>query len=329
MSLTAFSLFPSDLAIVLTDWSSLYFIVSTVSSVEPNSWTRSHMSWSSIPLVVLEQVEPQGEAGLMGMTLDPDYSKNHTIYVCLTHRNSLNLELQVLRFTDQGVSLAEEYVVIDGVPAAQYHDGCELGFGPDKKLYVSTGDALDGNSAQDLESPSGKILRLNPDGSIPEDNPFPDSPVFSYGHRNIQGFDWDESGRLWASEHGPSGFDGPGGGDEINQIEAGVNYGWPEVSHEESLVGTKSPLLVFTPAIAPASVVIFGGKLYVALLKGEGILRMDLENFQHEMIPGLEVGRVRELVVGPDGNLYFTTSNRDGRGTASEGDDKIYRLSEK
>ena len=187
---------------------------------------------------------------------------------------------------------------------------------------------------------TGKILRINPDGSIPEDNPFRGSPVWSYGHRNPQGIDWQpDSGKLYSTEHGPSGFDGPGGGDEINLIEAGGNYGWPLVSHDETREGTFAPLIQFTPAEAPASLSfyasnvlpMFTGSLFFGALRGEGLVRVVLSDSDPNEIITVEkiisdIGRVRDVVQGPDGLIYFSTSNRDGRGRAREGDDHIYRI---
>lgn len=208
-------------------------------------------------------------------------------------------------------------------------------------MYVSTGDARQKERAQDLGFLGGKILRLNADGTIPADNPIAGSPVYSYGHRNPQGFDWHPAtGMLVATEHGPSGNDGPGGGDELNIIKANQNYGWPEISHKKAKAGMVSPLLEWTPAIAPASGMFYKGSIFpqfannyfFGMLRGTGIVRVvfDEQNSEKvlktEKLPGIEVGRVRDIVEGPDGYIYFTTSNRDGRGKANDGDDHIFRL---
>jgi glucose/arabinose dehydrogenase len=225
--------------------------------------------------------------------------------------------------------------VLDKIPAAKFRAGCRIAFGPDGKLYITTGDSLDRQLAQDLDSLAGKILRINADGSIPNDNPFDDSAVWSYGHRNPQGIAWDDRGQLYSSEHGPSVIDGPRGGDEVNKIIKGANYGWPLVSHEKTLEGTEPALEVFTPAEAPASLLIysgnelpqFSGNLFFGALVGEGIVRMipSGDEFTIEKIH-TDYGRIREVTQGPDGLIYFTTSNRDGRGNPNTGDDKIYRL---
>lgn len=293
------------------------------------------------PLAVFSEVSNKSEEGLMGMALDPNYEQNKYLYLCIAYDSGDSTVDKVIRVTDQNGTLEEEKILLDDIPAAQYHAGCRLRFGPDGKLYVSTGDATDRQLAQDLSTLAGKMLRLNPDGSIPKDNPYPNTYIYSFGHRNPQGFDWHPvSQTLIATEHGPSGFDGPGGGDEVNLIQPGANYGWPVVSHEESSEGMVDPLLVFTPAIAPASGMFYAGTVFpqftntylFGMLKGEGILQVIFDESEpgkvvsYQKLPGITVGRVRDVVEGPDGFIYFTSSNRDSRGTAKEGDDWVYRL---
>ncbi len=295
-------------------------------------------------LHVFSEVSATSEEGLMGMVLHPNYVSNGLVYACLAYESNDGLVDKVVRFVDEGESVSGVEVVLDNIPAARFHAGCRLGFGPDGKLYVSTGDALEKDLAQDLDSLAGKILRLNDDGSIPEDNPLFNSPIFSYGHRNPQGFDWHpETGVMFETEHGPSVFDGPAGGDEVNVIEGGKNYGWPLVSHENNRDGLESPKLVFTPAVAPgsgsfyASDVIpqFKNNFFFGALKGEGIIRVVLntgDSSKVEMFEKLEIGdlgRIRDVVTGPDGRIYFSTSNRDGRGVIRDGDDKIYAIVKK
>jgi glucose/arabinose dehydrogenase len=181
---------------------------------------------------------------------------------------------------------------------------------------------------------------MNSDGSIPQDNPYPNSYIYSYGHRNPQGIGWNQHSKMmYETEHGPSGFDGPGGGDEINYIKAGANYGWPIVSHEKSKDGMISPIQVYTPAVAPASVLIYSGKvfpqfkdhLFFGALKGTGLYHVSFDESgmkmsSQEKLPTIDVGRIRDVVEGPDGFIYFSTSNTDGRGNPNKADDKIYRL---
>ena len=292
------------------------------------------------PIYTFDDIGSRDEAGLMGLARHPEYDRNRFIYACYAVPQGSGLINKVVRLLDIGQTMQLDALILDNIPSARFHAGCRLGFGPDGKLYITTGDALDTSSAQDLNSLAGKILRVNSDGSIPEDNPFQDSLVYSYGHRNPQGIDWQPgSGRLFSSEHGPSGFDGPGGGDEINLILPGGNYGWPLVSHDDVLEGTLSPVIQFTPAEAPASLAfydsatlpMFTGDIFFGALRGEGLVRIRLAADDPANVLEVEkivtdVGRVRDVLTGPDGFLYFTTSNRDGRGSERVGDDKIFRI---
>lgn len=292
------------------------------------------------PLHTFTEVSTTSEEGLMGMALDPQYDTNKYIYVCLAYDTGNGLADKVVRLTDQGTSLADPIIILDNIPAAKYHAGCRIQFGPDAKLYITTGDATSKDIAQDLASLGGKILRINADGSIPEDNPFPNSVVYSYGHRNPQGITWHPvSNVLISTEHGPSLNDGPAGGDEINRIEAGKNYGWPLVSHDDTKPGLTTALMQFTPAVAPGSALIYSGEkfpdwygnLFFGALKGEGIIRVVFNDESATAIESydrlnIQVGRIREVAQGPDGYMYFATSNQDGRGELQPGDDKIYRI---
>lgn len=292
------------------------------------------------PIHTFADVSSQDEEGLMGLALHPDYQQNRQLYACYAYPKNSGLVDKVVMLEDTGTELTNEQVILDDIPAARFHAGCRLGIGPDQKLYITTGDATDKTIAQDVGSLGGKILRLNLDGSIPDDNPFDGSAVYSYGHRNPQGIDWHpESGALLSTEHGPSIFDGPAGGDEVNRIVAGANFGWPVVSHDDSAEGMVDSLIQYTPAIAPGSAMVYGGSvfaawqgdLFIGALKGEGIVRVSFTDLEarevseYELLD-IDVGRVRDVVEGPDGLIYFTTSNRDGRGDLREGDDKVYRI---
>lgn len=293
------------------------------------------------PLHVFANVSSNAEEGLMGLAVDPNYLDNQFLYFSYAYRSGSDYLVRVVRFRDGGDSLTDETIILDSIPAARFHAGARLAFGPDEKLYVTTGDATDKQIAQDLESLGGKTLRLNPDGSIPDDNPFPNSYVWSYGHRNAQGIDWHPvTGELYATEHGPSLFDGPAGGDEVNHIIAGENYGWPLVSHQESIAGAIDPILVFTPAEAPASGAFYDSTVipqwqndfFFGALRGEGIIRVRFaadspsEVIEYEKLDIGDYGRIREVAAGPDGYLYFATSNRDGRGDSNPRDDRILRI---
>ncbi len=292
-------------------------------------------------LFVFPEVSNEGEEGLMGLALDPEYMSNRFIYVSLAYQKGSDLVVKVVRLRDQGSRASDPETLIDDIPAAEFHAGSRIKFGPDRMLYITTGDATDKNIAQDLNSLGGKILRIRSDGSIPEDNSWPGSPVWSFGHRNPQGIAWHPlTGEMYATEHGPSVFDGPAGGDEVNRIIKGANYGWPLVSHERKRSGTESPLLVFTPAEAPAGATFYTGEripqftnqFFFAALRGEGIFRVAFDESdpdsvkEYEKLGGVDFGRIRDVVEGPDGALYFLTSNRDGRGSPAAEDDRILRL---
>jgi glucose/arabinose dehydrogenase len=284
------------------------------------------------PLHTFPNVSTTSEEGLMGLALHPDFKTNRLLYVCYATPRGGALVDDVVRFRETESGLVEPKTIVAGIPAARFHAGCRLKFGPDRKLYITTGDATHREIAQDLASLGGKILRVNDDGSVPADNPFPGSPVWSYGHRNSQGIDWDpSSGLLFSTEHGPSGFDGGYGGDEVNIVERGLNYGWPVIHHDQKRQGMVSPLIEYTPACAPASAAFWKGDFYFGCLRGQNLRRLVLDQKDRRKVASDEklftdLGRIREVVVGPDGALYFSTSNHDGRGDPASSDDRIFRL---
>jgi quinoprotein glucose dehydrogenase len=277
----------------------------------------------------------------MGLAVHPGFPDPPYIYAMHTYRTPDGGNAnRVIRLVDEGDHARFDRVIIDGIPAAQYHNGGRIAFGPDDMLYVGTGDATEPELAQDLDSLAGKILRLTPDGGIPDDNPFPGSPVYSYGHRNVQGLAWNpKSGDLFASEHGPSGEFGLHAYDEINVIRPGGNYGWPEVVGAPGREGFVDPIVVWTDsAVPPAGMAFHDGSLFVATLESESLVRIDLvpteDGYRVERITHWfaedrgegRYGRLRAAIVGPDGVLYFLTSNRDGRSDPRPGDDHIYRV---
>lgn len=292
------------------------------------------------PLITFPEVASRQEAGLLGLALDPDYDQNKLLYACITIQRGNVFMNRVVKLRDENSSIKVVEVIIDNIPAAANHAGGRIHFGKDGKLYINTGDALNKDLAQDVKSLAGKVLRINADGSIPADNPIPGLPVFALGLRNSQGFDWHPlNGYLYLVEHGPSGFDGAPGGDEINLVQPAGNFGWPLVSHDKMLAGTFPPLVHFTPAIAPASGLFYKGGLFPQFtnsfffggLRGEGLFRIQFDQGDPYQITVIDkmavaVGRIREVVEAPDGSIYFTTSNRDGRGQVRLRDDKVYRI---
>ena len=268
-----------------------------------------------------------GEGGLLGVAVSPNYEEDRYVYAYYTTER----DNRVVRFR-----IGEEpEPVLTGIPVNSYHDGGRIKFGPDGMLYISTGDAGDTENSQDRGSLGGKILRIEPDGSIPKDNPFAGNPVYSYGHRNVEGLAWDAEGQLYASEFGQNTWD------EVNRIEAGENYGWPEVEGKGGQDrGYVDPITVWpTSEASPsgAEIMVDGaipqweGDLFVAALRGERLWHLELNDKGHvtdrEKLLDGEVGRVRDVAQAPDGSLWVSTSNYDSYGNpVSEQDDRILRL---
>jgi glucose/arabinose dehydrogenase len=265
----------------------------------------------------VEGVQPGGEGGLLGLAVAPDSPE--TIYAYFTAAE----DNRVVRMPYRAGALGAAEVVVDGIPKAGNHNGGRLAFGPDGKLYVSTGDASRPERAQDLESLGGKILRLNPDGSIPADNPFGGSPVFSYGHRNVQGLAFDEDGNLWASEFGQNTWD------ELNLIQAGQNYGWPVVEGVGGDDRFVDPVAQWsTDEASPSGIAFVRDTVFVAALRGERLWQIPVQDgtagSPADFAVG-EFGRLRHAEVAPDGSLWVLTNNT-ARGTPREGDDRILRV---
>jgi glucose/arabinose dehydrogenase len=295
------------------------------------------------PYATIPDVEPSSESGLMDLSLHPRYAENRWVYVAYAYGGDRGKLVRVVRFRDTGRGLEDRKVIVENIPAAPNHAGTRARFGPDGMLYVTTGDATSRRIAQEMDSLGGKTLRLTEEGAVPPDNPFVGRSgvrpeIWSVGHRNAQGLDWQPgTGLMFQTEHGPSGFDGPGGGDEVNIVERGKNYGWPTIHHEQKQAGLEPPLLEYTPACAPGSGTFyrgsafpqFNGNFFFGCLRGTSIVRVVLDGrrvvSQERMFQG-KFGRIRDVATGPDGALYFTTSNRDGRGRPASNDDRILRL---
>ena len=272
------------------------------------------------------------EGGTLGLALHPEFKENKKIYVYQTNLELEFYQNKVFSFEVDENTLSNKQLILDGIPGAPWHDGGRITFGPDQKLYISTGDAINPGWSQDLSSLAGKILRINSDGTIPDDNPFDSSPVFSYGHRNPQGLAWSSNGMFVSSEHGPSGEQGYGH-DEINVILKGKNYGWPNIvgnSSDENFVNpiTHSGQLTWAPSgmvfYDSEKISSFNGKFLVGTLRGEHLMVVDIDNngslLSTEKFFEGEFGRIRTAQIDPDGNLYLLTANGNN--------DKIIRISE-
>ena len=259
----------------------------------------------------------RGEGGLLGITVRDGY-----LYTYSTAGGENRIERRELTGSAGSLGLSASETIVAGIEAGPIHNGGRLAFGPDGMLYATTGDAGNRDSAQDTESLSGKILRMTPDGGAPEDNPFPGSLVYSYGHRNPQGIAWDEEGTLYSSEFGQNTWD------ELNVIEPGGNYGWPEVEGIAGTDGFIDPVQQWEPAEAsPSGITVAGDFVYVANLRGERLRTVPLADLRTstEALTG-EYGRLRDAVTAPDGSVWVLTNNTDGRGRPGQDDDRILRL---
>jgi len=268
------------------------------------------------------------DGGLLGIAVHPAFDRNHFIYVYYTYEKDGALWNKILRITESNNKLDAAKTIFDNIPGSVYNNGGIIKFGPDGKLYVGTGYVSDSHGPQDIQSLEGKILRLNDDGTIPDDNPFSNSPVFSFGHMNPKGLGWDNVGNLFVTEMGPSK------NDEINLVQSGGNYGWPEqeCSGNEEFI---DPIKCYDPAIEPGGIVFYYGdriklenSLVLASLRASHLFNLEIDEdgvkSQKSILSGL--GRIRDVAVGPDGYLYLITSNTDGKGFPDASDDKLLRI---
>ncbi len=285
----------------------------------------------SQPVVTLNSVKEIGEGGLLGIALHPDFANNHFVYLYYTYSsNGSNTQNRVVRMAYTNKQLSDEQVIVDQIPGSSNHNGGRIKFGPDKYLYITTGDAENPSQAQDENTLGGKILRVTDQGQAAPGNPF-NNLIYSFGHRNPQGLAWDNNGDLWETEHGPSGGTFGTGNDEINLIESGENYGWPEIQGNQAAPGMITPVRNSTPAVtwAPAGATFFNNSLFFSGLKGQTLYEAIIsggkiidfkEHFKDQF------GRLREVILGPDKMLYLTTSNRDGRGSPNQSDDRVIKI---
>lgn len=280
------------------------------------------------PLATLRVANVYG-GGLLGIATHPEFENNHFLYVYYTYSENGKLWDKVLRITESNNTIKDATTIIDKIPGSQFYNGGVVKFGPDRKLYVATGLSEEfSHESQNPSSLEGKILRLNDDGTIPDDNPFQGSPVLSLGHRDIQGMTWDQHGNMFATELGPTKSD------EINLIRAGHNYGWPE----QECGGNKKftdPVMCYDPGIEPGGIVFYTGdrfeyknKLIMATLRAVNLYAIDIDDkdlkSQKSILSGL--GRIRDVMQGPDDYLYVITSNTDGKGFPDKTDDKLLRI---
>lgn len=317
-------------------WGLTFLSDGSALATERDSWRLLHLTprgeggdWRTRDLGVLDVEPGQGpsvEGGLLGIAVAPGEGDAERVFVYLTTAE----DNRVLSTTFDGEQLGSWEPVLTGIPRADYHDGGRIAFGPDGHLYVATGDAGQPELAQDEESLAGKILRMRPNGSPVPDNPDPDSLVYSMGHRNVQGLAWDDDEQLWASEFGEKSFD------ELNRIEAGANYGWPEVEGRAAdNAGSASgdfvdPVAVWsTDEASPSGLAWADGRLWLGALRGTRLweVRVD-EDGGADSTPHFvgEYGRLRTVVTTPEGDLWVTTSNHDGRGQPADEDDRILHL---
>ncbi|MFD6279724.1 PQQ-dependent sugar dehydrogenase [Streptomyces sp. NPDC060209] len=274
-------------------------------------------------------VAPAGEGGLLGLAVAPTYGADHLIYAYFTTESDNRIaRLQYDEKKPAGQQLGAPDTILRGIPKGSIHNGGRIAFGPDRMLYAGTGETGDTGLAQDKSSPSGKILRMTPDGEPVHGNPEGDSLVYSYGHRNVQGLAWDSGKRLWASEFGQNTWD------ELNLIEPGKNYGWPDIEGKEGGSGFVDPVAQWkTSEASPSGIAYAEGSIWMAGLRGERLWRIPLSG-KADGEPSADpqaflegkYGRLRTVLAAGGDKLWLVTSNTDGRGTAKSGDDRILLL---
>jgi len=281
------------------------------------------------PLVTLRTADVF-DGGLLGIAVHPNFEQNNILYAYYTYSEEGELWNKLIQIKESDSKIIEAKTILDKVPGSSFSNGGIIKFGPDSKLYVGTGIVSDlSHESQNLESLQGKILRLNDDGSVPDDNPFDDSLVYSYGHRNPKGMAWDSLGNFYLTEIGPTK------NDEINLIIAGKNYGWPDVQCHSTNAEFVNPLKCFDPSLEPGGIIFYSGDklglenfMILASQKASNLYKAEVDengvNLEGSILSG--VGRIRDVAQGPDGYLYVITSNTDGKAFPSDDDDKLLRI---
>ena len=274
------------------------------------------------------EVNAQGEGGLLGMDLSPDFSTDSRIYFYITYKDRDKIKNKVDSYElTTNLKIQNRKVIIENIDGNFTHDGGRIEFGPDGYLYITTGDAQLPKEAQNTNSNIGKILRISKDGSVPADNPF-NNFVYSFGHRNAQGLTWDKNNYLWSTEHGPSGTEY--GKDELNLIVKGGNYGWPDITGDSQKSGMISPKAQSgSNTWAPGQAIFYKDSILFVGLRGAAIYKYQIDGTEikdKKEFFNNTWGRLRAIELGPDGFIYVTTSNSDGRGIKTSGDDKLIKI---
>ncbi|OZU89221.1 quinoprotein glucose dehydrogenase [Virgibacillus indicus] len=281
----------------------------SIASIKEGELTRK-------PVEFDQSLSNQSEAGLLGIAMPDDFKETNTAYAYYSYQEDEDFFQRVVTIKESDGSWQETSILLDKIPGGQFHQGGRIEIGPDKKLYITTGDATVPELSQKLDSLAGKILRMNLDGTIPDDNPFNNSYIYSYGHRNPQGLAWGPNNEFYATEHGSEAYD------EINEIKPGYNYGWPIIRGDEAAENMETPVIHSgEDTWAPSGMAYYRGNFYFASLRGEGLRKFDPINETQDIIIS-DAGRVRD-VLAAEGGVYIITNNTDGRGDPSRDDDKL------
>lgn len=294
-------------------WSTVFLPDGTaIISERDSAELKSVKDGATAVLGSMPGVVPGGEGGLLGLAVSPDYSSDGLLYAYFTSQTDNRIARFTLTRSEPGGSLelGRPETVFSGIPKASTHNGGRIRFGPDGNLYVGTGDSQRRDQPQDPNALGGKILRITKDGKPAPGNPFGDNPVYSLGHRNVQGLDWDDAGRLWSSEFGPNVDD------ELNLIRPGGNYGWPDVTGAPGRAGFIDAKVVWpsTAESSPSGLEIVGSTAYLGALRGQRLwaVPLDGENAGNPVshFTG-EFGRIRDVSLAPDGTLWMLTNDQN------------------